>query len=583
MRMTFVPRTAWPRVIIAGMILVVFVIAWATLFRQSADPPEIAAAPPGKSEPQSLFEKWPKDRKPDLTIILSGQSYGYLQKCGCSSPQKGGLERRYNFIESLRAKGWDVIGLDVGDVPRPLPYTPTSEQTLTKYETAMQAMKLMGYKAVGVGKEELALPLLNALTKYTLQKGNDYPKVHAANIINRDAFPGRDGSALTESDVLTSKSGVTVGVVSVAGAELVQKSIDRSVKYAPQTGPIVTSILKGWKDAGKSPHVNFMLYQGPFEWTDPATGKKADAQSAAEGFPEFHVILCKTPDDSDAPDMPTVVNDGRTMICQVGQKGQSVGVIGIYKTEKGTELYYQRAVMTEEFETPPEQEKGHPVLKLLQDYSDLVRDSDYLSEIGRRKKLHALQAQHKEAQFVGDNQCFVCHQAEWTHWSKSKHSHAYDALAKIAKHPTGRNFDGECIICHTVGYDYQTGYLNEKKTPHLKNVQCESCHGPGSLHVAEESANTGKRAPAQTHKHAVLLSPWKVDGKGMMPSTAKLEAMLKEKDPAKRQSMMTEAENRVYLSVYQMCAKCHDIDNDPKFDLTTYWPNIVHTGLKKGN
>jgi hypothetical protein len=326
-----------------------------------------------------------------------------------------------------------------------------------------------------------------------------------------------------------------------------------------------------------------MLYQGPFSWTDPANDRKADAQSAAEGFPQFHVILCKTPDDSDAPEMPTVVNDGRTMICQVGQKGQSVGVIGIYKTDKGIELYYQRAVMTEAFETPPAQEKGHPVLKLLQDYSDLVRDSDYLSEMSKRKKLHTLQAQHKEAQFAGDNQCFVCHQAEWTAWNKSKHAHAYDALAKIAKNPAGRNFDGECIICHTVGYEYQTGYLNEKKTPHLKNVQCESCHGPGSLHVAEESANTGKKGAAQTHKHALLLSPWKVDGKGMMPSTTKLEAMLKEKDPAKRQGMMTESENRVYLSVYQTCAKCHDIDNDPKFDLTAYWHNVAHTGLKKGN
>ena len=45
---------------------------------------------------------------------------------------------------------------------------------------------------------------------------------------------------------------------------------------------------------------------------------------------------------------------------------------------------------------------------------------------------------------------------------------------------------------------------------------------------------------------------------------------------------MTEAENRAYLGVYKTCAHCHDIDNDPKFDLTAYWPNVVHSGLKKG-
>lgn len=560
--------------ILGGLLVVCFVTAWFTLFRQST-----AAPPP--PPPQVLFEKWPTDRKPDLVLVLSGQMYGYLQKCGCSSPQKGGLERRYNFIESLKARGWEVMGIDVGDMPRPLKYTPTPEQTLTKYEVGMQALKMMNYKAVGIGHEELALPLLNALTKYTVQKGNEFPRVHAANISNRDDFPGENGSALTESDILSSKTGVTVGVISVAGAELVQRGTDRSVKFSPQTGQVVTDILTKWKDSGKSPNVNVMLYQGPLDWKDPATGKKADAKSAAEGFPQFHVILCKSPDDADAPEMPTLVNDGRTMICQVGQRGQNIGLIGVYKTDKGTELYYQRVVMAEEFETPADKEAGHPMLKLLQDYSDTVRDNDYLSEMAKRKKMHAVQAQHKDAQFVGDTQCFTCHQAEWAVWSKSKHSHAYDALVKIAKHPTGRQFDGECIVCHTVGYEYQTGYLNEKKTAHLKNVQCESCHGPGSLHVAEEVGNAGKVARQQTHKYAIVLSPWKADGKGLLPSAAKMEEMLKEKDPAKRQAMMTESENRVYLSVYQTCAHCHDIDNDPKFDLTKYWPNITHTGMKK--
>jgi len=560
-----------------------FAIAWITLFRQSDNPPELVASPPVKVDPQILFAKWPEGRKPDLVLVLTGQSYGYLQKCGCSSPQKGGLERRYNFIESLRARGWEVVGLDVGDVPRPLPYTPTPEQTLTKYEVAMQAMKMMGYKAVGVGKEELSLPLLNGLTKYSIQKGNEYPKVHAANIMNRkEDFPGNDGgSALTESDILTSKSGINVGVLSVAGAELVLKNVDRSVTYSPKTAAIVNGILKDWKASGKAPDVNVMLYQGPFEWTEPASNQKMDANTAAKGFPDFHVVLCNTPDDSDAPNMPTVVNGGKTMICQVGHKGQSVGVIGIYKTAKGTELYYQRVVMTEEFETPADKEKGHPVLKLLQDYSDTVRDNDYLSEMGKRKKLHAVQAQHKDAGFVGDNQCFVCHKEEWTEWSKTKHSHAYDALAKIAKHPVGRNFDGECIICHTVGYEYQTGYLNEKKTPNLKNVQCENCHGPGSLHVSEETDNTKKNARLQTHKYGALLSPWKLAGKGALPSPTKFAAMVAEKDPTKREAMMTQDENRAYLSVYKTCATCHDIDNDPKFDLAAYWPNVVHTGLKK--
>jgi mono/diheme cytochrome c family protein len=175
----------------------------------------------------------------------------------------------------------------------------------------------------------------------------------------------------------------------------------------------------------------------------------------------------------------------------------------------------------------------------------------------------------------------VCHQAEFAVWAKSKHAQAYDALALIASRPTGRQFDGECIICHTVGYEYQTGYVNEKKTPHLKNVQCESCHGPASLHVAEELENVKKKARAQTHQLAAPLSPWKAGGTAVMPAVAKMEAMAQEKDHAKREAMLTAPETEIYNRVYQTCATCHDIDNDPKFDLATYWPHVAHGGLKK--
>lgn len=531
-----------------------------------------AAEPtPTKAEPQQLFTRWPSDRQPELVLVLTGQMYGYVQKCGCSNPQKGGLERRFNFIESLKAKGWEVVGLDLGDLPKPHPYTPTVEQTRTKYEFGMKALQMMNYRAIGLGKEEMALPTVDALAKYAIQPGNEYPKILAANVTNRQAFPG-----LHDAEIVTAKSGLTVGVISVAGMELIQRNVDNNLQFG-NTAVAVTGILDDWKKAGKTPTINVMLYQGPFDWKDPKSGVKADAQTAAAGFKDFHIILCKTPDDSDAPNEPTRVNDGATMICQVGQKGQSVGLIGVFRGAKGLELYYQRVIMTDEFETSPEKEKNNAMLKLLQEYSDTVKGNDYLSEMAKRKT----PLPKKGDAFVGDQQCFVCHQNEWTVYSKSKHSHAYEALEKLAKHPTGRNFDGECIICHTVGYDRQTGYVNEKTTPHLKNVQCESCHGPAKLHVDEEIANAKKKANQQTHVQALALSPWKTDGKGALPSLEKLEAHAAEKDYARKEKMLTPSENQTYLAVYQVCAKCHDIDNDPKFDLSKYWKNIAHTGLNK--
>jgi hypothetical protein len=48
----------------------------------------------------SLFATWPK-AKPEAVIVLSGQTFGHVQPCGCSRPQMGGLERRANFIDSM--------------------------------------------------------------------------------------------------------------------------------------------------------------------------------------------------------------------------------------------------------------------------------------------------------------------------------------------------------------------------------------------------------------------------------------------------------------------------------------------------
>src|SRR5947209_14191611 len=64
----------------------------------------------GKRE---LFAGW---AKPQVALLLSGQMHGYLQPCGCSEPQYGGLARRYNFLQSLKDRGWPVVLVDLGDL-----------------------------------------------------------------------------------------------------------------------------------------------------------------------------------------------------------------------------------------------------------------------------------------------------------------------------------------------------------------------------------------------------------------------------------------------------------------------------------
>jgi hypothetical protein len=110
-----------------------------------------------------------------------------------------------------------------------------------------------------------------------------------------------------------------------------------------------------------------------------------------------------------------------------------------------------------------------------------------------------------------------------------------------------RNYDPECISCHVVGWDpgrffpYQSGYESAEKTPHLKNVGCEDCHGPGEFHVAAENG------------HNVALQK-------------KLQKAMR----------ITQAEASDPRSGRQNCFTCHDGDNSPDFEFKTYWPLIEH-------
>jgi hypothetical protein len=223
--------------------------------------------------------------------------------------------------------------------------------------------------------------------------------------------------------------------------------------------------------------------------------------------------------------------------------------------------------MGEDYITPKQEENEHPILKLMEEYTTELKNGDYLTKYGQKK--HSLQAVHpgkEKPEFVGSDQCKGCHAGAFRIWQKvvekdgEKYSHstAYQKLVD-AKRPSNRQFDPECIVCHTVGFGYESGFFDAKKTNNLLNVGCESCHGPASEHVAAEASGVNK---AEWRK---AINPWKyipVDPKKPEPAAVQRK-----------------------FHIEQMCIKCHDDDNDVHWKgpdaFDKHWELIQHYTQKK--
>ncbi len=526
--------------------------------------------------PSVDFKTWPTDRKPDVVFLLTGQTYGYLSPCGCSRPQKGGLERRANLMDSLRTKGWEVVGLDLGDAAA---QKGLAKQNLLKYHATMKSLSAMGYAAIGLGEYEFAADLYDLLGTFTLNNPGKRPLVVAGNILGvaerdpegkvtktfsrTEKFPGM----VEAFEVVQPAGKPAVAVVGVVGPEVLAKveSVDKQYAFARNDAYLPVVLNEISKHQAK-PEVRILLYAGNLD----------SAKKAAAAFPQFQVIVCQS-DDSLPPQYPAAVNDGKTLIIQVGHKGQHAGILGVFKVAGGYEFKYTLATLGEEYITPdePERLKAQKVLPILEWYAEEVKRQDLLAEARKKAIPHQAQIQFPNLNltYIGSDRCTGCHAAEFAKWSETKHAHAWDALTpKYSKRPENRQFDPECVVCHSTGFEYKTGFENEKKTPFLKHNGCENCHGPGSGHA------TNPKDP----QLLAALTPWRTKREEKLPDLAFMKKMAETPPIDRGKVPMPAAQERMVNTVSGMCMKCHDTENDPKFDFWEYFPKIHHSGLKQG-
>jgi len=78
----------------------------------------------------------------------------------------------------------------------------------------------------------------------------------------------------------------------------------------------------------------------------------------------------------------------------------------------------------------------------------------------------------QEPAYVGAAKCKLCHMKQHKVWSESEHSKAFEVLKPDEQK------DPKCLTCHVTGYRTTRQVKSE-----LVGIQCEACHGPGSLYL----------------------------------------------------------------------------------------------------
>jgi hypothetical protein len=306
------------------------------------------------------------------------------------------------------------------------------------------------------------------------------------------------------------KVGVTAIVDPEAIARLVDPEKDALLPAVKRPDDVLGSVLA---DLESRSEYQVLMVQGPPE----------QAKRLAAAYPGFDVVVSTSGYADPLEREPQMLNQGKTMLIEVGKRGKYVGALGFFADETQKMRFYL-VTLNDRFNGPATEMKK----VIEEEFRNMLKAAGVVENFPRHDYVNGAPG----ATYVGSETCKRCHPNTFTKWSTTKHSQAFASLVSDPKPNT--IYDAECVTCHTTGFEYTSGYRSESATAYLKGNQCENCHGPGSKHIAEPDK----------------------------PEFRKLLALTAEQADKNR-----------------LCIRCHDEDNSPKWNFATYWGQVVHKGL----
>ena len=167
---------------------------------------------------------------------------------------------------------------------------------------------------------------------------------------------------------------------------------------------------------------------------------------------------------------------GKPVVCN-NFGGKYISYIDIVKVGPNAGFSVDQPVMTR---VVAKKVTPDPQMELLMNEYEAERSAIFKAARERRER--EMMKKRKPANiYLGRNWCGSCHKSIVENWQKSRHAKAIQTLERKNKVN-----DPECLVCHVTGMGNRNavgGFISMDLNPHMANVQCEVCHGPGGKHA----------------------------------------------------------------------------------------------------
>jgi hypothetical protein len=485
----------------------------------------IAAACCSKSEVKGAGAAGAAQRPgKSFSLFALAEVRGQIGPCGCTSDPLGDISRTAKLVEAARATG-PVLVVDAGSLlysKSPVPAHLDAQEELKADLLAKTYQDALRVAAVGLGPADLAKgPDKLRFPRHAINLPPDRKlatepprvievgttKVGVFGVIAQDAIPSlavTDPIAAGKATVQTLRSQgaqVVVGLVQasskkdavrlvreVGGIDLAVAGLGLGAPEPERVEAEATKVGDGWlvipANRGQVVSKIDVTLRGGGPLVDAVGAGAAAAKTATidKQLAQLDAELARFAADKDAD--PAFVAQKQQERGALQQQRSALAANPLVVPAAGSYFTLEQLRINKQLACNPVVQDGVTA------YNRAAGQANVKAAAGKP----VLPPAKGAAAYVGSEACTDCHSDAADFWAATRHAHAWDTLEE-----RGQQFDFDCVSCHVTGWD-KPGGSNLAHNEPLRDVQCETCHGPGSIHVAkggEERPSSVWRAPPE--------------------------------------------------------------------------------------